>query len=67
MTKSRLPRIETTSLIMWPGRIFERMLRLTKEGERGPEDGQAGHHLKSPSVAMTLSLRKVIFTSEELV
>src|SRR6516225_10726038 len=34
MTKSRLPSIATTSLIMWPGRILGRMLRLTKDGAR---------------------------------
>jgi hypothetical protein len=34
ITKSREPRIVTTSLIMWPGRIFERILRLTKLGDR---------------------------------
>src|SRR6516162_3661080 len=31
MTKSRLPSIATTSLIMWPGRILGRMLKFTKE------------------------------------
>src|ERR1700751_3201467 len=34
MTKSKLPSIATTSLIMWPGRILGRMLRFTKEGAR---------------------------------
>ena len=34
ITKSREPRMLTTSLIMWPGRIFGRMLRLMKLGLR---------------------------------
>jgi hypothetical protein len=34
ITKSSEPRIATTSLIMWPGRIFERIERLQKEGLR---------------------------------
>ena len=34
MTKSREPRILTTSLIMWPGRIVERIERFTKLGAR---------------------------------
>jgi hypothetical protein len=34
ITKSTDPRIVTTSLTMWPGRIFGRMLRFTKLGER---------------------------------
>lgn len=34
ITKSREPRTATTSPIMWPGRIFVRMLRLTKLGDR---------------------------------
>ena len=32
ITKSSEPRMATTSLIMWPGRIFGRMLRFTKRG-----------------------------------
>ena len=34
ITKSREPRMATTSLIMWPGRIFGRMERFTKDGAR---------------------------------
>ena len=34
ITKSSEPRMLTTSLIMWPGRIFGRMLRLMKLGLR---------------------------------
>jgi len=34
ITKSSEPRMATTSLIMWPGKILGRMLRFTKEGLR---------------------------------
>ena len=34
ITKSTEPRIVTTSLIMWPGRIAGKMLRFTNEGAR---------------------------------
>lgn len=34
ITKSSEPRMLTTSLSMWPGRIFGRMLRLMNEGLR---------------------------------
>src|SRR5437867_1103589 len=34
MTKSKEPRIATTSLIMWPGKSQGKMLRFTKDGAR---------------------------------